>query len=349
MNLHLFFEGMPSREEVASAFFASLLEQRPDVRNELFDILADSDGSDQVPAESFKVRTWGVRVEVDGVDIYLESRDEDGAWVILIENKLQSGSMQVGQLLRYYTSQIERDKEAHVVAVYLAPCNMGESEVQRVKSSLRPGDFAVHVSWDTVTERLQSLKPAEAGSAEFIRSGIESIGKVIEDADKEKYPNVGERESIHEVVCKTREGLQQKFPNVRIDSPWRGKNSFTLVLSGTDITGWFEIAFEVEPNPPYRLLHLLEGHQMCLEVNSMLKLSGAAMRKKESKSRWDELLRGGAVDIPGVGTHELQKSGWVVKKTKVVAPVDRMPTKLTDIGALLLQWTTAFQGERVKL
>lgn len=349
MNLHLFFEGMQAREEVASAFFASLLEQQPEVRNELFDILADSDGVGENPAEPFKVRSWRVRVEVDGVDVRLDTKDEGAAWVILIENKLQSGSMQVGQLRRYYASQIERDKEAHVVAVYLAPGNMGESEVLLLKPSLRPGDFAVRVSWDTVTKRLQSLKPAEAGSAEFIRSGIESINKVIEAAEKEKYPNVGEREKIHEVVCKTREGLQQKFPNMRIDSPWRGKNSFTLVLSGTDITGWFEIAFEVEPNPPYRPLHLLEGYQMCLEVNSMLKLSGAARRKKESNSRWQELLSRRVVDIPGVGTHELKESGWVVKKTKVVAPVDRMPSKLTDIGALLLQWTTAFQDEQVKL
>lgn len=119
MNLHLFFEGMQAREEVASAFFASLLEQQPEVRNELFDILADSDGVGENPAEPFKVRSWRVRVEVDGVDVRLDTKDEGAAWVILIENKLQSGSMQVGQLRRYYASQIERDKEAHVVAVYL--------------------------------------------------------------------------------------------------------------------------------------------------------------------------------------------------------------------------------------
>ncbi len=172
MDVHLFFEGKLACEEVASAFFASLLDQQADVRNELFDILAEYVG--QELAASFKVKLWRpVRVEVRGVDIYLESKD--GTWVILIENKLQSGSRQVAQLLRYYSGQTERDKEAHVVAVYLAPHNMGESEVQLVKSSLRPGDFAAHVSWDTVIERLQSLKSAEVGNAEFITSGIESI------------------------------------------------------------------------------------------------------------------------------------------------------------------------------
>lgn len=346
MDVHLFFEGKLACEEVASAFFASLLDQQADVRNELFDILAEYVG--QELAASFKVKLWRpVRVEVRGVDIYLESKD--GTWVILIENKLQSGSRQVAQLLRYYSGQTERDKEAHVVAVYLAPHNMGESEVQLVKSSLRPGDFAAHVSWDTVIERLQSLKSAEVGNAEFITSGIESIQRVIEEADKEKFPNIGERERIYQIVRNTCEVLQRRFPGVRIGSPWRSSNHFTLGFSGTDITVWFEIAFETEPNPPYRPVHLIEGDQMYLDVHSMLKLSGAARRKKESKSRWAELLRGESVDIPGVGTHGLQKSGWVVKETKVVAPVDRMASKLTNIGALLIEWTSAFQVESVKM
>ncbi len=37
------------------------------------------------------------------------------------------------------------------------------------------------------------------------------------------------------------------------------------------------------------------------------------------------------------------------KRQKVVAPVDRMASKLTNIGALLIEWTSAFQVESVKM
>ena len=52
MDLHFFFE----REQGASAFLASLLEQRKDVRDAFFDILDDCIGGEL--AESFKIRRW---------------------------------------------------------------------------------------------------------------------------------------------------------------------------------------------------------------------------------------------------------------------------------------------------
>ena len=87
-----------AKEPVSSAFFATLLEQRADIRSALFDMLADCIGSEL--AEIFKTKQWSVEVERSGVDIRLDARD--GTWVFLLENKVQSGSIQQGQLSRYY-------------------------------------------------------------------------------------------------------------------------------------------------------------------------------------------------------------------------------------------------------
>jgi hypothetical protein len=46
MNLHFFFEGKLAREEVSSAFLATLLEQRPDIRTAFFEVLAECIGSE---------------------------------------------------------------------------------------------------------------------------------------------------------------------------------------------------------------------------------------------------------------------------------------------------------------
>lgn len=108
MNPHLFFQGKLGREEVTSAFLATLLEQQKSVRNGFFDLLAQSLG--QELADSLKRKSWKVGVEKDAVDIRLEALRKPEPWVILIENKIQSGSKQVEQLRRYYLAQIGREE-----------------------------------------------------------------------------------------------------------------------------------------------------------------------------------------------------------------------------------------------
>lgn len=56
---------------------------------------------------------------------------------MLIENKLQAGSKQQGQLLRYYETQVKHNPEQRVCAVYLAPgAGLGASEVRLVRIRL---------------------------------------------------------------------------------------------------------------------------------------------------------------------------------------------------------------------
>lgn len=227
-----------------------------------------------------------MEVERSGVDIRLDARD--GTWVFLLENKVQSGSIQQGQLSRYYRAQIVNEPGKRVVAVFLAPGpRLGECKVTGVKCldafRKRNQDFAGRISWDTVAEFFEILSTPD-GDGEFISSGIGSITKVIKDLAKEKFSNIGGREKIHDVALTVRERLNQRYPQIPLGSPWRGRNVFTLGSSGTNLTLWFRLVFDAQAESPYGPIDVFDGEKMRLTVKSMLKLSEKAIRKPELKS-----------------------------------------------------------------
>lgn len=327
MDLRFFFK----YEQGASAFLATVLE-RKDLRNDFFDMLADEIGRQEL-ASSFKAMRWTVDVEAAQVDIRLTSGEKD-AWVILVENKVQAGSKQPGQLLGYYSRQIQSKPAARVVAVYLAPGGVGESEVQEVRSSEvfrqrsqdeKTRDFAVQVPWEELLDLLSGID-----TDDFIRSCVKEIGETIKRARQEMHPNIGERADIYRIACRVRDALRQ---TIRMGDPWRTENSFILATHGTNLTLWFVLAFDVdaEANP----IRLFDGDNMRLTVRSKLKLSEKASRTPELNSRWDKLRHGAILDVPQVGSHKLEDK-WFVFERELVATPDEMLNKLTNMGVSLL-------------
>src|ERR1700730_5613268 len=311
MTLNLFFEGKMAKEPVSSAFIATLLEQRAEIKIAFFDMLADCIGSQL--AQVFKTKQWKVVVEHDGVDIRLDATDE--TWVILLENKVQSGSIQQGQLSRYYHAQIAKEPGKRVVAMFLAPgARLGEHEVSGVRCldafRERDQDFAGRISWDQVGEFLETLSGTD-GDGEFISSGIGSITKVIEDLARVRFPNIGGREKIYDITLKVREYLNQRYPQIPLGSPWRSRNVFTLGSSRTNLTLWFRLVFDAQAEPPYSPVDVFDGEKMRLTVESMLKLSEKATRKFELKSRWADIISAEMLDVAGVGRHLLEGK-WLV-------------------------------------
>jgi PD-(D/E)XK nuclease superfamily len=342
MKLHLFFKGRMAKEPVSSAFLATLLEQRAEIRSALFDMLAECVGSEL--AEIFKTKQWTVAVEQYGVDIRLDATDE--TWVILLENKVQSGAIRKGQLSTYYREQIIREPRKSVVAVFLAPgARLGEREVTEVqwldKFRERNQDFASRISWDTVAEFLETL-PDRDGDGEFISSGIDSIKTTIEELAKEKFPNTCGREQIHHLALKVRERLSQRHPQITLGSPWRGRNVFTLGSSGTNLTLWFRLVFDAEAEYPYCPIDVFDGEKMRLTMESMLKLSEKARRKLDLKSRWSDLISTGMEDVPGVGRHLLEGK-WLVFRQPVTASSDALVVQLTEIGESVLRFVDTYQ------
>lgn len=231
MSLRHFFEGMVRREEIASAYLATLLQYSPTFREKFLQLAFRN--PDFVDAE-----TWTTRVEAELVDVTVES----SSTIVLIENKLGSGARMLGQLVRYYAAAVARNPQKRVVAVYLTPGGFGADEVEGVMTSpLRIGrtDDSLVIPWEEVA-RIVSALPAEEW---FAHSGMAAILESIENRRKEKFPAVGERATLRRIVTEARNGLSARWPEVRF-ALWVGQTSETVYSFGVPIT--------VNPEPAFR-------------------------------------------------------------------------------------------------
>ncbi len=138
MKLTYFFKGTIRKEQIASAFLATLFNEKPSFREFFFQTA--------FPTESAALsgHAWKVEIEANLVDVRLSSVNT----VAIIENKIRAGAKQKGQLLRYYQEEKERGRDQRLLAVYLAPGHVGASEIAGLKPELRGDDRAVHVSWE---------------------------------------------------------------------------------------------------------------------------------------------------------------------------------------------------------
>ena len=184
LRFHHFFEGMLKKEEAASAFLAMALEGVPSFRHHFF-------AAAGIPDEwlgRLQADTWEpARVERDRVDVRLASSTH----VVLIENKIQSGAKQKGQLLRYYRRE-RKQSDRIVLAVYLAPGGMGIDEVEAVeevaaearKSLVHLNDRALHVPWARIIAYLPHTPDHDEA---LVQDGLRAIGEAIERAKQEVY------------------------------------------------------------------------------------------------------------------------------------------------------------------
>lgn len=138
MNPHFFFSGKLSREESASAFLATLLDQHAEFRAFFFRSLNREEprGPRQVSIE---------HKEVDIRLAYPEAKT-----VVLIENKVRPGALQVNQLVRYYQQERADTAASRILSIMISPsAGSGASEADRLArhKEFRPTDAVLKVSW----------------------------------------------------------------------------------------------------------------------------------------------------------------------------------------------------------
>ena len=152
VNPHFFFEGKLSREESASALFATCIQQS------------------KVFAERF-CRLIGMQTPPnDLLEVKIEEKDTDVVFsvdsantVVIVEIKIASGAKSDGQLAMYYERFAAESTSKRFVCVYLAPTDsLGKSEVEQL--DLRPGDCAQTVTWEQVAQAARDV-----GTREFER------------------------------------------------------------------------------------------------------------------------------------------------------------------------------------
>ncbi|MFQ6058574.1 MAG: PD-(D/E)XK nuclease family protein, partial [Anaerolineae bacterium] len=300
MRLTHFFRGSLGREEVASAFLAMALEGCHRFRDYFLSLVASPE-----LADSLKQRKWQLSVEEHDVDVRMESDDI----VILIENKISSAAKKKGQLLRYYMDERARSPDRTIVCLYLAPGDVGQDEVLRVEKSpdfRKSRDYAQHVSWDAVLN--YEVAPDDVVDR-LVESGLAEIRGAIDRARQAKYPPVGERGVIRNVVDEAIALLctRTSVPLRR----WSGRDFEEILTARTHVTMWLDVLFEVEEEPPFAPRNTRdEARHLQVVIRSQFKLAGGTKASSALGTWWNSVRRQGGVEVPNVGRHVLREDGW---------------------------------------
>ena len=172
VDAHFFFEGT-LREEAASAFLATLLEQDPGFRAAFVRRIGGGDGADAA-APKIQVEPYlgggkwpDVLMELPGL-------------LVLVENKVRPRAIRPGQLAEYHVAAVARWPRHRVISVFLTPDRRsGSAEVRRVRRVIRGHarvDAAVVLTWRQVH---WLLRFANGSDVEFRRTGIRAIARAI--------------------------------------------------------------------------------------------------------------------------------------------------------------------------
>jgi hypothetical protein len=293
LPLNHFFDGTLRKEEVASAFLAMALEGLPSFRSHFFSFI-------EPLASATASSTITVKVEEKRVDVRLEV---EGA-VVLIENKVSPGAMQIGQMLKYYEQELRDRPDRRVVCVFLAPREVGHREVERVRlsPSFRTTDYALHLPWE-------SLFGYHADGtdvlAQFVEGGLAQIRMVVEEGRLAgPYGREGERGRIRSVVDAAFRQLLHDCPSVGFHR-WSGKNHEIIRSKGSVVTVYVQAYFTCEPGPPFAPRDTdVGGGRLALTIQSQLRLAGGIPRRSPAHEWWRTLLAQGTFDVSEVGRYD---------------------------------------------
>ncbi|MGV3607799.1 MAG: hypothetical protein ACO1RA_15435 [Planctomycetaceae bacterium] len=160
VNPRHFLDGGMGREEAASAYLATLLEQSRDFRSEFFRIA----GIPEIPNPN-------IEVEHDLRDITITGDNT----ILIVEVKIDDGSKTKGQLCQYY-KRVKRDSPTAIVhCVYLARTReVGRSEVELIENC--PSEYAVTLGWTDIASACNIITDFDNT---FVKCGIKIILDVI--------------------------------------------------------------------------------------------------------------------------------------------------------------------------
>jgi hypothetical protein len=346
VNLHLFFQGKMSREEVASAFLATVLEQHRPFRQAFLAELA-IDAGEEDPEEA-----WKVLVEKHHVDITLRSTDQSQRWVVLIENKIQQGAVKHGQLAGYYDKALKRARpETRLVVVYLAPTKrMGAQECGGVQERVtergrQESDRVCAITWPALLELAQRTVPDTDPHREFVVAGFQEVLAAIEHAATEKYPLVGARQKIADVMTAVLAQLRKNFPERGHQlSSWRGRDCHLIETIHSNVTLYLSAEFEaasVKPYPPEGVEN--DDGTMTLRRRTAFRLSDAARKDLAVRTLCAPLTDPSSKQIPELGEHTHERGGWFVHNKEVRGTKEGLVADFVAAGTKLLRWLAPFE------
>lgn len=322
-SLQHFFQGKLGREEVSSACLAMLLEGSAAFRKHFFDLV--SPGDTDLPK-----RQWKIGVEREGVDILLESDDI----ILIIENKLSAGAKQVGQLLRYYRQRRIAAPSSRIIAVYLAPREVGLSEVTRLGQDTEflshPKDLAVHVSWDDVFSLPSTFS---YDYANLISPTLQHIQKAIEDASTAKYRSVGERKIVRGIAEEVSQQL--KTTTSTRFKRWSGREIEEIYSVHTAISLCVGLQFKSGPAPDFHVLGVVgKDDRLHLALRTYVGLAVKIKKSSPLANWWKTFSATGVIEVPKIGPHKRGSKSFY----ELTQVIQGTPSEIA--GAVLNSWNS---------
>jgi hypothetical protein len=326
MKLNHFFRGTVRKEDVASAFLATALEQSPRFRAHFFR-LVDAD-----QAEALAEQIWTYAVEERRVDVTLKAAGIQ----VIIENKICAGAHQAEQLIRYYRECAEAIATTdRILAVYVAPRSLGKREVDLVNELLtsepRGTDRAVHVSW----AELAGFRSPEAEDAELV-SGFATILGLIDELTQSKYLREGDRDVLGTTVDRALQTIRATS-GVPL-SRWTGATVEEIVTVGTNVTMWADAVFDSDEQPPHAPLDLWDGDRMKLTLRVKFKVAGHVKKSDPFWKWWATTLLANTIDIAGVGRFGTEGKGWLAYEESLTNTPEAVERRMAALGTGTLRW-----------
>lgn len=325
MDFTPFFSGGASREESASAILAMSLAGVPSFRRFFLDLVAPQE------AEKLSDCQWAVSVEENNVDVRIDTKDV----VILIENKIKAGSVQSGQLLRYYADELRRAvHHKRVIMVYLAPGGAGAQEVEAVRKSVeflgRPTDVAVRISW-------QDLDGYESGDDDIfrrpVRTGLTDIVRALRTSGGVRYPVIGDRVTLVAIHDQVFARLERESP-VPL-TPWRDSSYYQALTKGTAITAWLGFDFNVDEESREPLNVIDETGLISITIRHQFKLAERAAKLREYADWW-RTCQEARLRTCGCDEYAPNGGGWLAHERTVRGSIDELVEAVSRSGLELL-------------
>ena len=332
MDLRYFFEGSLDHEVSSSAFLAMLLNASTPFREAFLD--AALQGSPHTGCDP-----WHVDVELDQVDVTMRCDH----WLVLIENKIQSGAVRRDQLRDYYLhARGKPDEHRRLAAVLVAPRGMGGGVVRRVGEVLADGDVAERVSWQDDIARMVGVIAAEPDRV-LADSAMDQILRIIQERQDGLLPT-SEREEVKHIGEWALEDITTARRDVGM-MPFEMGPHLTLMTPKTLSFALFvDLLYPVggvtgkEP-----LTRLAEGPDT-ITLQSRFRAGSGVKADTDLGDKWkrrpDEFV------VPGVGAHRRISPGdWFGLSESFTGSSEEIAARLSGIAIAAIDAIRAFESE----
>lgn len=306
MRLDLFFNGKLGREEMSSAFLATLLDQRDDFR----DFFLKETGCSALFGKT------EVRVEIDNVDVHLDC--EAANTVILVEVKVRGASVRPEQLSAYYQQALRAAPGKRIAVVMVVPsAGTGKAEIARVRQcpEWREDDHTSTITWKTLasfTDRITKYDRDES----FISSGFETVTRIIEDKGRgPKYPKTNGRGILQELARRIAATLEDEVRPVRF-RVWTNRDFFDIYPVDAPFTVSVRLWFDPPPDAQGVPSQPITNAAVRIRVETMSGISDKGKKNGRVREAWQAIRKSDTLVVGSGVVHE-RKGRWYCTTTKV--------------------------------